>query len=97
MGGALPLIADRVDLFRGLFLRSPGEAESPGPSVQEQLAGGWYDIAGKPFPTRSLPGESLGPDRILYGSDYCGRGWASRPSSRPSMVPNSHRITHGAA
>ena len=71
-GGALPLIADRVDLFRRMFLGSPGEAESPGPSVQEQLAGRWYDIAGTPFPNQ-VPSlvKAFGPDRILYGSDYC--------------------------
>ncbi|MFC4146063.1 amidohydrolase family protein [Micromonospora mangrovi] len=65
-GGVLPLLADRMQLFRHL-------AGAPdGPPVTEQLAGLWYDIAGTPFP-HAVPAlvRAFGADRVLYGSDYC--------------------------
>lgn len=66
-GGALPLLADRMELFRALF---SGGAD--GPTVQEQIRGLWFDMAGTPFP-RQVPAlvEVAGSERILYGSDHC--------------------------
>ncbi|MEV4141037.1 amidohydrolase family protein [Dactylosporangium sp. NPDC049742] len=66
-GGALPVLAERLELFRGLL-----PEQVPGPAVDEQLAGFWYDIAGTPFP-HAAPAlaRAFGDDRVLYGSDYC--------------------------
>ncbi|MFB8414931.1 amidohydrolase family protein [Streptomyces albidoflavus] len=67
-GGALPLLADRMELFRSLT--GTGDAEAPG--ALEQLGALWYDMAGTPFP-RQIPAfaAAFGTDRLLYGSDYC--------------------------
>lgn len=64
-GGVLPLLADRVELFRSVF--GGGEA-----SATDLLSMLWYDSAGTPFP-RQLPAlvDIVGTQRILYGSDYC--------------------------
>jgi len=67
-GGALPLLADRMELFRTVFLQgSPDEL-----TVQEQLRTLWFDMAGTPFP-HQVPAlvAAFGSDRLLYGSDYC--------------------------
>lgn len=65
-GGVLPLLADRLDLFRPMV----GDPDAPG--VVEQLSRLWYDLAGTPFP-RQVPAlrAAFGTERILYGSDYC--------------------------
>ncbi|MFH8802122.1 amidohydrolase family protein [Streptomyces sp. NPDC017936] len=67
-GGALPLLADRMELFRTLLGGGPGDA----PSAVEQLGRLWYDMAGTPFP-RQIPAldAAFGTERLLYGSDYC--------------------------
>ncbi|MGW0940556.1 amidohydrolase family protein [Streptomyces sp. NPDC002666] len=63
-GGALPLVADRLELFRALL----GGGSADAPSAVEQLGRLWYDMAGTPFP-RQIP--AFGTERLLYGSDYC--------------------------
>ncbi|WP_411074899.1 amidohydrolase family protein [Streptomyces sp. cmx-4-7] len=74
-GGALPLLADRMELFRTL-LGGDGarDAQAAGdvPSAVEQLGRLWYDMAGTPFP-RQIPAldAAFGTERLLYGSDYC--------------------------
>ncbi|MFJ4834428.1 amidohydrolase family protein [Streptomyces sp. NPDC088747] len=67
-GGALPLLADRIDLFAALRGSGPVDA----PSALEQLGRLWYDMAGTPFP-RQIPAldAAFGTTRLLYGSDYC--------------------------
>ena len=67
-GGTLPLLADRMELFRTLLLGD----EATGPAVPQQLARLWFDIAGTPFP-QQVPALAavFGTDRLLYGSDYC--------------------------
>ncbi|MFJ9173692.1 amidohydrolase family protein [Streptomyces sp. NPDC102360] len=67
-GGALPLLADRMELFRTAF----GGSSPDDPSVQEQVSKLWFDIAGTPFP-QQVPAleKAFGAERILYGSDYC--------------------------
>ncbi|WP_353947315.1 amidohydrolase family protein [Streptomyces sp. HUAS MG91] len=67
-GGALPLLADRMELFRTHFGGGPAD----GPTAREQLGALWYDMAGTPFP-RQIPAldAAFGTDRLLYGSDYC--------------------------
>lgn len=67
-GGALPLLADRIELFRPLL----GGAAADAPSTVEQLGRLWYDMAGTPFP-RQIPAldAAFGTERLLYGSDYC--------------------------
>lgn len=67
-GGTLPLLADRMELFRTVFLGgSPDDA-----TVPEQLRGLWFDMAGSPFPNQ-VPAlvAAFGSERLLYGSDYC--------------------------
>lgn len=67
-GGVLPLLADRMELFRAHFGGGPADE----PSVREQLGRVWYDMAGTPFP-RQIPAleAAFGTERLLYGSDYC--------------------------
>ncbi|MFJ4714260.1 amidohydrolase family protein [Streptomyces sp. NPDC088785] len=81
-GGALPLLADRIELFRpllegaalGAATPAPGGGAStpPAPGTVEQFGRLWYDMAGTPFP-RQVPalGAAFGTERLLYGSDYC--------------------------
>ncbi len=67
-GGALPLLADRMELFRTLA----GVGAADAPSALEQLGSLWYDMAGTPFP-RQIPAfeAAFGTERLLYGSDHC--------------------------
>ncbi|WP_395575988.1 amidohydrolase family protein [Streptomyces sp. BK79] len=68
-GGALPVLADRINGFMKLFLPP---AETGTPDAVDQLRRLHYDMAGPAFP-RQVP-ALLGlaePDRLLYGSDYC--------------------------
>ncbi|MGB7235032.1 MAG: amidohydrolase family protein [Rhodococcus sp. (in: high G+C Gram-positive bacteria)] len=64
-GGVLPLLADRVDFFRSQV----GFGTPTTPDVLRRL---WFDLAGTPVP-RQLPAllSTVGPDRLVYGSDYC--------------------------
>lgn len=66
-GAALAVIADRVDRLHGV-LRQDGQ---PAVDVLAALRRLHYDLAGVPVP-RSLSAllELVGPDRIVYGSDY---------------------------
>ncbi|MFG2429503.1 amidohydrolase family protein [Streptomyces sp. NPDC048590] len=67
-GGALPVLADRIDGFMKMFM--PEGTEAPG--AVEQLGRLHYDLAGPVLP-RQLPAllNLVGPDRLLYGSDHC--------------------------
>lgn len=69
-GGALPVLADRINGFMKLFL--PPDQATAGPDAVEQLRRLYYDIAGPAFP-RQVPAllGLVDPDRLLYGSDYC--------------------------
>jgi 6-methylsalicylate decarboxylase len=73
-GGVLPLLADRVELFRTVF----GQGDPGGQDVRTQLATLWFDTAGTPFP-RQIPAltDLVGPHRVVYGSDYC---WTPGPA-----------------
>jgi predicted TIM-barrel fold metal-dependent hydrolase len=66
-GGVLPLLADRIQLFRTAFA-----GEEQGRPTAEQLRGLWFDMAGTPFP-HQIPAldAAFGLERLLYGSDYC--------------------------
>ncbi|BBX87622.1 amidohydrolase family protein [Mycolicibacterium aubagnense] len=70
-GAALPLLAARIELFRGLWPAPNGDA--PGPlTTAAQLQRMWFDTAGHPLPTQaSVLRDVVGSHRILYGSDYC--------------------------
>jgi 6-methylsalicylate decarboxylase len=73
-GGALPVLADRINEFAKLFL--PPNQPAPTDAVT-QLRRLYYDMAGAAFP-RQVP-ALLGlvePDRLLFGSDYC---WTPPP------------------
>ncbi|WNE94106.1 amidohydrolase family protein [Streptomyces luomodiensis] len=67
-GGALPVLADRIDGFMNMFM--PPRPESP--TAVEQLGRLYYDLAGPALP-RQLPAllGLAGTDRLLYGSDHC--------------------------
>ncbi|GLP67373.1 hypothetical protein TUSST3_39950 [Streptomyces sp. TUS-ST3] len=73
-GGAIPVLADRINEFMNLFL--PAQ-KSPSPDAVEQLRGLYYDMAGTAFP-RQVPAllNFVDPDRVLFGSDYC---WTPPP------------------
>ena len=59
-GGAVPLIAGRVEVVRAAIA-----------GRLEQLGGLWFDMAGTPFPDQALAVvAAFGADRIVYGSDY---------------------------
>ena len=66
-GGALPLLADRINAFLLASLPSSG----PAPDPVAQLRRLYYDLAGTPFP-RQVPAllSLVGPDQLLYGSDF---------------------------
>ncbi|WP_028934768.1 amidohydrolase family protein [Pseudonocardia spinosispora] len=67
-GGTLPLLADRMELFRTVF--QGGDPASD--TVPEQLARLWFDMAGTPFPNQvAALTRAFGHERVLYGSDYC--------------------------
>lgn len=70
-GALLPLVADRVELFRSLLPGSHGRAPAALPTRQ-QLQRFWYDMAGTPFPAQA-PAlvDAVGEHQVLYGSDYC--------------------------
>jgi 6-methylsalicylate decarboxylase len=78
-GGALPLLADRLEMFRSAFAGAAGSAfgSDDAPTVQAQLRRLWFDMAGTPFPNQ-VPAlvKAFGSDRVLYGSDYC---WTPAP------------------
>ncbi|WP_030868031.1 amidohydrolase family protein [Streptomyces sp. NRRL S-37] len=67
-GGALPVLADRIDGFMRMFM--PEGTAVPG--AVEQLRRLHYDLAGPALP-RQLPAllNLVGSDRLLYGSDHC--------------------------
>ncbi|MDC2960339.1 amidohydrolase family protein [Streptomyces gilvifuscus] len=74
-GGALPVLADRINGFMKLFM----PAEPDAPDAVAQLRRLYYDLAGPAFP-RQVP-ALLGladPDHLLYGSDYC---WTPAPAA----------------
>ena len=74
MGGVLPLLADRVELFRGVT-----SFDAPDPIVFDSLRRLHYDLAGEPSAEQLAVLRSISvPDRLLYGSDHA---W-----SRPPVV-----------
>ncbi|GAA2899747.1 amidohydrolase family protein [Streptosporangium fragile] len=73
-GGALPVLADRINGFMKLFTPSQ---DAGAPDAVAQLRRLYYDMAGPAFP-RQIPAllGLVGPDRLLYGSDHC---WTPAP------------------
>lgn len=73
-GGAVPVLADRINEFMRLFLPSENSASL---DAVQQLRGLYYDMAGTAFP-RQVPAllKLVDPDRVLFGSDYC---WTPPP------------------
>ena len=71
MGGVLPLLTDRVELFRSIS----GE-HWPTPAVAEILRRFSYDLAGTPSAIQIAALSTIAqPERVLYGSDYA---WTRR-------------------
>ncbi|MEU7562695.1 amidohydrolase family protein [Streptomyces eurythermus] len=93
-GGALPVLADRIDGFSRPFM--PGEA--PVPDASAQLRRLYYDLAGPAFP-RQVPAllRPADPARLLYGSDYrrtpaeAARSHAASFDTEPAPVPGTDR------
>ncbi|MFC8143517.1 amidohydrolase family protein [Streptomyces paradoxus] len=73
-GGAIPVLADRINEFMKLFV--PSE-KAPSLDAVQQLRALYYDMAGTAFP-RQVPAllKLVGPDHVLFGSDYC---WTPSP------------------
>ncbi|WP_275106799.1 amidohydrolase family protein [Nocardia brasiliensis] len=70
-GGVLPLLTDRLELFRALA------EDTHGPSVSEQLHRFYYDLAGTPTAPQITALSSIStPTHLLYGSDYV---WTRHP------------------
>ncbi|ONI67172.1 amidohydrolase [Kribbella sp. ALI-6-A] len=66
-GGVIPLLGDRLDLYRDTFSPTSGL-----PSVTDQLKHLWYDVAGTPVPNQLPALQAVaGADHLLYGSDHC--------------------------
>jgi 6-methylsalicylate decarboxylase len=67
-GGALPLLADRINAFQSAAQPHDGPASDP----VAQLRRLYYDLAGTPFP-RQVPAllNLVSPGQLLYGSDFC--------------------------
>lgn len=83
-GGVLPLLADRLELFRAL-------AENPhGPSVSEQLHRFYYDLAGTPPHPRSPPcPPSPHPNTCSTAATTSG------PATLKSCTPSPHSTPAG--
>jgi 6-methylsalicylate decarboxylase len=70
-GAALPLLAERIELFRSLLPGADGQPPCP-LTTQAQLQRFWYDLAGFPLPNQArVLASTVGNERILYGSDFC--------------------------
>ncbi|MEU3985666.1 amidohydrolase family protein [Streptomyces sp. NPDC026672] len=73
-GGVLPLLTDRMELFRSVFAgdSDPNGTAPPIGPVPDQVRRLWFDMAGTPFP-HQVPAltAAFGSERLLYGSDYC--------------------------
>lgn len=83
-GGAIPVLADRVNGFLGLLRGRSADT----PDAVEQLRRLYYDTAGTPFP-RQIP-ALLGltePTQLLYGSDY---PWTPAPIAELHTAAFTH-------
>jgi 6-methylsalicylate decarboxylase len=70
-GATLPVVVDRIELFRSLL---PGSHGRPASSLttRQQLQRFSYDLAGTPFPAAAgALIDVVGSGQVLYGSDYC--------------------------
>jgi predicted TIM-barrel fold metal-dependent hydrolase len=79
-GGDLPLLAQRMELFRGVVAGdSATGVTDPVLPVPEQIGRQRFDMAGTPFPYQ-IPAltAAFGSERLLYGSDYC---WTPAPGT----------------
>jgi 6-methylsalicylate decarboxylase len=77
----LPLVAERMELFRQLLPAAEGPPDDP---VPRQVGRLWFDMAGTPFP-RQVPAlaAAFGTERLLYGSDYC---WTPAPATQTQLA-----------
>ena len=74
LGGVLPLLTERVELFRTIN-GEPADRTT----VAETLGQFYYDLAGTPSKFQIAALTSIAkPDRLLYGSDYA---WTRREHS----------------
>jgi predicted TIM-barrel fold metal-dependent hydrolase len=67
VGGVIPVLLER---WEGFAAMAPGQSDPA--RVRRTLEGLWFDLAGTPAPVQAnLLVDRFGPDRIVYGSDYC--------------------------
>src|SRR6478672_10132914 len=90
-GGALPLLADRMELFRTVFL---GE-DDPDGAVPRQLRRLWFDIAGTPLPHQVLR-QRLLLDPGPRGRRPAGIHRPSRSACRRQLASAHHPQRHPA-
>ena len=77
-GGVLPLLAERVQLFRSLAGEPAGR-----PSVSQLLGGYYFDLAGPPSQTQLDALTAVAStERLLYGSDYA---WTRADVALPAL------------
>lgn len=94
-GGTLPLLTQRMELFRSIF--ASADDTSPGTTpldpIPEQVGRLWFDMAGTPFP-HQVPAltAAFGTERLLYGSDYCFTP-AEATSAQVASVDNAPQPT----
>ncbi|GAA1458576.1 amidohydrolase family protein [Williamsia maris] len=70
-GAALPVLMDRIELFREM-VPNPSGREMSRLTTREQLQRLSFDLAGAAFPGHAAAlVDAVGTDRVLYGSDFC--------------------------
>ncbi|WP_430380020.1 amidohydrolase family protein [Streptomyces sp. B1-3] len=91
-GGAIPVLADRINEFMHLFVPSQ---KAPQRDAVQQLGSLYYDIAGTAFP-RQVPAllKLVDPDRVLFGSDYC---WTPSPLADAHITAIDKAVPPAAA
>jgi predicted TIM-barrel fold metal-dependent hydrolase len=93
-GGALPLLSERMELFRSVFAgdSDPTGDNPPIGPIPEQVGRLWFDVAGTPFP-HQVPAltAAFGTERVLYGSDYCFTPALAPARRSPPSTPHRSR------
>lgn len=71
-GATLPVLGDRIALFRNGLFTDPAAGDAPRADVRDVLRELWFDLAGTPLPTQApLLASTFGTGHVLYGSDHC--------------------------
>lgn len=89
-GGAITFLAQRFDSMAAFRRRG---AEADGPGFGESLKKLWFDAHLEPGPARDLVIETVGLDRMVYGTNF--GGWDTPPHADDfdaSLTPNAERL-----